>query len=263
MQNSSYCRHADDSSAARATARTAESLAAMGVEPSANSFGAAPSRLTPPQQGLWPGPSHTAPQQQGFAAFAPVQGNLNPPPPFNRVIGRQPRAGTTANGVEDSSSHQSGAGPAYGRQPAAGNAAFRAGAAGQAMNAFDVPTNLLGSSQNGVTAHPAAKQTQRGQTHPQNQVNSVLPDWCQELWDKKPDRNTPGFDWVQQQNASSGQANGQLQHRRPTYEQMQSIPAQHAAPKQKPAPVPAASEASKSLDIGNIDDFVEAMMFHD
>lgn len=245
------CRY-DEGAAAQASARTSESLAAMGFAPTMVGAGSRP--------------SHTAPQPIGFAAMAPPHGTLAPPPPFQRNIPSTPPATIAADGYAGSSSaYQSHAGNGYGANESPPSAAasqlnLRAAAA-EAANSYgyaaqapaDFPRDIFGPPQhsNGIAAHPEPKQAQRG--HLQTDQVAPMPkagDWNKELWASNSDRTVPGgFDWVQQQqqqqNQSSGLRSGQeqqSQQRQPAgfnFEQMPPIPAQHAAaaaPKQKAAP---------------------------
>lgn len=256
----------DEGAAARAAARTSDSLAAMGVLPS--------------RVGSGSGLPRAAPQPQGFAAMAPPQGTLGPPPPFHRNAPRQPPPSSNANAHTgfSSSAYQSDAGNGYGygqsppfaaasRPPSGQSHGYAAQAAtmppsGQshgyaAQAAADFPSDIFGPIQhsNGIAAHPDPKQAQRGsQFHSESQAQAMpkAGDWNKELWATNSDRSAPGFSWIQQQqNAGSGQQNGQSQSQQrqsagPGFEQMPPIPAQHAAAatRQKAAPASAPAEPS-------------------
>ncbi len=246
-----FCRF-DETAAAKASARTSDSLAAMGVPPSMVGSGSRPPRA--------------APQAQGFAAMAPPQGMLAPPPPFQRNAPHQPPPSSNANAHAGSSSsaYQSDAGNGYGygqspsfaaasRSPSGPAAGQSHGYAAQAAAGF--PSDIFGPIQhsNGIAAHPDPKQAQRGgqcQSQSQAQPMPKAGDWNKELWATNSDRSAPGFSWIQQQqNTSSGQQNGQSQSQQrqsagPGFEQMPPIPAQHAAAatRQKAAPAPAPAE---------------------
>ena len=249
------CRF-DEGAAARASARTSNSLAAMGVLPS--------------RVGSGSGPPRAAPQAQGFAAMAPPQGTLGPPPPFQRNVPHQPPPSSNANAHAGSSSsvYQSDAGNGYGygqsppfaaasRSPSGTAAGQSHGYAAQAAAGF--PSDIFGPIQhsNGIAAHPDPKQAQRGgQYHSETQAQPMpkAGDWNKELWATNSDRSAPGFSWIQQQqqqNTSSGQQNGQSQSQQrqsagPGFEQMPPIPAQYAAAatRQKAALAPASAETS-------------------
>ncbi|DBA84516.1 hypothetical protein WJX77_012125 [Trebouxia sp. C0004] len=245
----------DEAAAARASARTSDSLAAMGVPPSMVVSGS--------------GPIRAAPQAQGFAAMAPPLGMLGPPPPFQRNALRQPPLSSNANAHAGSSSSadQSDAGNGYGygqSPPFAAAARSPSGPAAEqshryaAQAAADFPSDIFGPIQhgNGIAAHPDPKQAQRGgQFHSESQAQPMpkAGDWNKELWATNSDRSAPGFSWIQQQqqqNTSSGQQNGQSQSQQrhsagPGFEQMPPIPAQHAAAatRQKAAPAPAPAQS--------------------
>ncbi len=236
------CRF-DEDAAAKASARTSDSLAAMGVLPSMVGFGS--------------GPPRAAPQPQGFAAMAPPQGMLAPPPPFQR-------SNANAHAGFSSSAYQSDAGNGYGYGQSPPFAAAARPPSGQshgyaAQAAAGFPSDIFGPIQhsNGIAAHPDPKQAQRGgQFHSESQAQPMpkAGDWNKELWATNSDRSAPGFSWIQQQqqqNTSSGQQNGQSQSQQrqsagPGFEQMPPIPAQHAAAatRQKAAPAPAPAETS-------------------
>ncbi len=220
--------------AARAAAATSDSLAAMGVPPS--------------RVGSGLGPPGAAPQPQGFAAMAPPQGTLGPPPPFHqRNAPRQAPPSSTANAHAgfSSSAYQSDVGNGYGygqsppsaaasRPPSGQSHGYAALAASRpssgqshgyaaqaaAQAAADFPSDIFGSIQhsNGIAAHPDPKQAQRGsQFHSESQAQPMpkAGDWNKELWATDSDRSAPGYSWIQQQqqqqNISSGQQNGQSQ----------------------------------------------------
>ncbi|KAA6421076.1 MAG: hypothetical protein FRX49_08987 [Trebouxia sp. A1-2] len=241
----------DEDAAAKAAARTSDSLAAMGVPPSTVGSGSQP--------------PHAAPQPQGFAAMAPPQGMLGPPPPFQRNAPRQPPPSSNANAHAgfSSSAYQSDAGNGYGYGQSPPFAAASRPPSGQsngyaAQAAAGFPSGIFGPIQhsNGIAAHPDPKQAQRGgHFHSESQAQPMpkAGDWNKELWATNSDRSAPGFSWIQQQqqNTSSGQQNGQSQSQQrqsavPGFEHMPPIPAQHAAAatRQKSAPAPAPAETS-------------------
>ncbi len=260
------CRF-DEGAAARAAARTSDSLAAMGVLPSMVGSGS--------------GPPRAASQPQGFAAMAPAQGMLGPPPPFQqRNAPRQPPPSSNANAHAgfSSSAYQSDVGNGYGygqsppfaaasrppsgqshgyaaqaasRPPSGQSHGYAAQAAAQA--AADFPSDIFGPIQhsNGIAAHPDPKQAQRGaQFHSDSQAQAMpkAGDWNKELWATNSDRSAPGYSWIQQQQQQqTGQSQSQQrQSAGPGYEQMPPIPAQHAAAatRQKAASAPAPAGAS-------------------
>lgn len=218
------CRSVDREAAA---ARSAKSLAAMGVKPSVNGFGA--------------GPSHAPAQPQGtFAAMAP-QGSVQPPPPYQATRNPPARPPPAVN--------------AYGQPLPAEPARL------PSVNSITGGHPSAAGRANGIASHQASRLAQPPLS-PQQSVPAAG-NWQKEMWEKDVNTHAADYNWIQQQQHSQKQggaaSSGYRNHPQRDYEQMPAITAQHAAPRQMaaaaptPAPTKPSSFAPKEFDL---DDFV-------